>query len=180
MSSKTPDYKKLAPKYGEMFQRIDKMQWEIGRSLHEDGIISDGGRQRLGDLIGVSPKTLKTYYQVYVNFNERFPDGRPENIKHGVLESLQILASEELYDEFFAKYERPTKAMAEAFVRSKKPPVEGIPRSRETTTLSVGGVTLKISADAEGPGEIMILGATKVAAPVASLQDNAWRIEFLA
>lgn len=180
----TPDYDALAPKYEELFQRLDRTQWEIGQALYEDGIMSDGARQRLGDKIGRSPKTLKTYYEVYVNFFERFPNGRPENIKHGVLEQLNRLDGidnrEELIDEFLGKYANPTRTQAETFVNQHIAHGTREPRSRDTTSIMVGGVTFKITLDKEGMGDITIIGASKVGETHEhDLKEGAWKINFL-
>lgn len=176
-----PDYEALAPKYTGMFRTIDKMQWDIGKSLYEDGIVSDGQRQRLGDKIGREPKTLKTYYEVYVNFHERWPEGRPENISHGVLEQLNRLSDEKLVDEFLKRYENstPTRTMAEQYVNQCLVKGTRTHRSRETTSVTVGGVVFKISLDEEGMGDITVVGASKVGQPAPSMRDGAWRIEFL-
>lgn len=182
MNSKnnTPDYQALASKYDGMFRNIDRMQWDIGKSLYEDGIVSDGQRQRLGDLIGREPKTLKTYYEVYVNFHERWPLGRPENVSHGVLEQLNRLSDEKLRDEFFQKYAKPTRALAETFVnlhtitKGKRDP-----RKAESTSVTVGGVVFAISVNAAGSGRIEISGASKVGDTQVSLQGNTWIVDYL-
>lgn len=175
------DYRALAPKYEGMFKNIYKMQWEIGKSLYEDRIVSDGQRQALSSAMGgePGPKTLKTYYEVYVNFHERWPQGRPEHISHGVLEQLNRIADEEVRDEFLKKYPKPTKTQAEAFVNQRMGHGIRNPRGRDTTSVTMGGVIFRISYDAEGSGEIKIVGASKVGEAKAALQDGSWVIEYL-
>lgn len=176
----SPDYQELATKYEGMFQSIDKMQWEIGKSLYEDGIVSDGQRQKLGKLIGRDPKTLKIYYEVYVNFHERWPDGRPDTITHGVLEQLLRLADEALRDAFFERYAQPTKAQAEQYVnqhlypQGRKPP-----RQTESTSVMLGGVTFSMSVSAAGSGRVEITGASKVGDVKPSLQEGSWTFDYL-
>lgn len=175
----TVDYAALAPKYSGMFQNIDRMQWEIGKSLFEDGIVSDGQRIRLAGEIGRSAKTLKTYYEVYVNFHERWPQGRPDVISHGVLEELNRLADEKLRDEFFKKYPKPTKAQAEVFVNQHTTRGAREPRGRDTTSITLGGVTFRISFDAEGSGEVKISGASKVGdVRQSDVMDDSWVIQY--
>lgn len=178
----TINYKQLAPKYEGMFRNLDRAQWEIGQALYEDGIVSDGGRQRLADLIGREAKTLKTYYEVYTNFHERFPEGRPANVTHGVLEQLNRLADEEAQDAFLARYPKPTRTLAEQFVNEKLAGKIGKTRQRrgvDTTSLKVGGVVFRISVTENGRGEVVMEGASKVgSARQSEVSDNTWALEF--
>lgn len=178
----TIDYKALVPKYEGMFRNLDRAQWEIGQALYEDGVISDGQRQRLADLIGREPKTLKTYYEVYTNFRERFPDGRPENISHGVLEQLNRLSDEAEQDRFLARYPRPTRSQAEQFVNEVLIEKTGRPRPRrsiDTTSLKVGGVVFRISVTESGRGMMTMEGARNVGTVRRSeVDEGAWTLEF--
>jgi hypothetical protein len=183
MASKTSiNYKTLAPKYEGMFRSIDKAQWEIGQALYEDGIVSDGARQRLAELIGREAKTLKTYYEVYVNFHERFPEGRPATITHGVLEQLNRLGDSEAQDTFLAQHEKPTRTLAEQFVNQKIAEKTGRTKQRrgiDTTSLKVGGVVFRIQVTEEGRGTVAMEGAAKVGtARKSEVSDNTWTVEF--
>jgi hypothetical protein len=185
MTSKTStkiDYKALAPKYEGMFKNLDRAQWEIGKTLFEDGIISDGARQRLAELIGREAKTLKTYYEVYANFSERFPDGRPENVSHGVLEQLNRLPDEGAQDDFLGRYSKPTRTQAEQFVNAKLAEKAGRPRQRrgvDTTSLKVGGVVFRISVTESGRGTVTMEGASKIgSARKSEVSDSTWTLEF--
>jgi hypothetical protein len=175
-----PDYETLASEFEEMFKSIDKMQWDIGKRLYECGIVSDGQRQKLGQRIGRNPKTLKIYYEVYVNFHERWPDGRPGNISHGVLEELLRLADETLRDAFFERYAQPTVAQAEQYVNQHlHPHGRKSPRQTESTSVMIGGVVFSISATAAGSGRVEITGASKVGEVKPSLQEGSWTFDYL-
>lgn len=176
------DYKKLAPKYDRLFKNLDRAQWEIGKALYEDKIVSDGARQRLADLIGREAKTLKTYYEVYVNFHERWPEGRPENITHGVLEQLNRIADDDVRDQFLNQHEKPTRAQAELFVNQKIAEKTGRkPRQRsvDTTTVTVGGVKFTISVRDSGAGQIIMNGASKVGTVQEGLEGGTYTLEFI-
>ncbi len=182
MAGKAIDYKGLAPKYEGLLRRIDKAQWEIGQSLYEDGIISDGQRQRLAEVIGCKPKALKTYWEVYTNFQERFPDGRPENIGHGVLEELNRLSDEDEQNMFLARYPRPTASQAKQFVNEKLFERTGrmpVRRSEDTTSLRVGGVVFRISVTENGRGTMTVEGASNVGTVRKSeMEAGTWMLEF--
>jgi hypothetical protein len=181
-TSTTIDYKALAPKYEGMFKNLDRAQWEIGQALYEDGVISDGQRQRLADLIGREAKTLKTYYEVYTNFRERFPDGRPGNVSHGVLEQLNRLNDEDEQNTFLGRYPRPTRSQAEQFVNEKLAEKTGRSRTRrsvDTTSLKVGGVVFRISVTESGRGTVTMEGASNVGTVRKSeLDKRIWTLEF--
>lgn len=176
------DYQALKPKYEASFKNLDHAQWEIGRDLYEDGIVSDGARQRLAELIGREAKTLKTYYEVYVNFHERWPEGRPDNITHGVLEQLNRLADDDARSVFLSKYSKPTRTLAEQFVNEKLAEKSGKSRQRrgvDTTSLKVGGVIFRISVTENGRGTVAMEGASKVgSAHQSEVSDNTWTLEF--
>jgi hypothetical protein len=175
------DYKALAPKYDVLFKNLDRAQWEIGKSLYEDGIVSDGARQRLAELIGREAKTLKTYYEVYVNFHERWPEGRPENITHGVLEQLNRLADDDARDTFLEAHAKPTRAEAELFVNMKIQEKTGRKpnrRSVDTTTVTVGGVKFTISVQDSGTGTVTVNGAKK-AVVREGLAEGTYTLEFI-
>lgn len=180
----TIDYQALAPELDAMFQSIDNKQWEIGQWLAEHQIVSDGQRQRMADLIGRKAKTLKTYYEVYVNFQERWPDGRPAHITHGVLEQLNRV-DEEARDTFLAKYSsgsiRPTSTEAEQFVNQRLAEKQGrrSQRQRESCPVTVGGVRFFISVDDDGTGLVKISGASKVGAVTEGIAEGSYSIEFL-
>lgn len=181
-SSTAIDYKVLASKYEGLFRNLDRMQWEIGQALYEDGVISDGQRQRLAVAIGREPKTLKTYYEVYTNFRERFPSGRPENVSHGVLEQLNRLSDEGEQNTFLSRFSRPTRSQAEQFVNEKLTERTGRTRSRrsvDTTSLRVGGVVFRISVTESGRGTVILEGAGNVGTVRKSEMDaNTWSLEF--
>jgi hypothetical protein len=182
------DYKALAPELEQMFRSIDKMQWEIGKWLADHQIVSDGQRQRMADLIGRQPKTLKTYYEIYVNFRERWPEGRPEYISHGVLEQLNRIGdenAENARDEFLSRYSastaRPTSTDAEKFVNARIAEKRGTrsQRQRESCPVTVGGVRFIISVDDDGSGLIKISGASRIGAVRQGMHEDSYSIEFL-
>ncbi len=181
-ASTTIDYKALAPKYEGMFSNLDKAQWEIGKNLFEDGVISDGQRQRLADVIGREAKTLKTYYEVYTNFRERFPEGRPERVSHGVLEQLNRLSDETEQNVFLERYTKPTRSQAEQFVNEKLAEKNGRPRTRrsvDSTSIKVGGVVFRISVTESGRGTVTMEGAARVGtARKSEVSDSTWTLEF--
>jgi hypothetical protein len=189
MASKTSitkiDYKALAPELDAMFQNIDKMQWDIGKWLADHQIVSDGQRQRMAELIGRKAKTLKTYYEVYVNFFERWPEGRPAHIAHGVLEQLVRTTDDGARDEFLRKYPatapRPTVTEAETFVNAKIAEKRGTRsmRQRESVPVTVGGVKFFISVDDDGTGQVKISGASKVGEVREGMTEGSYSIEFL-
>ena len=187
MAGKKPaiDYKALAPELDAMFCNIDKMQWDIGKWLADHQIVSDGQRQRMAGEIGRKAKTLKTYYEVYVNFHERWPEGRPEHISHGVLEQLNYIGDEDARDEFLGKYStattRPTSVQAEQFVNAKFAEKQGkrSTRQRETCPVMVGGVRFIISVDDDGTGMVKISGASKVGEVRQGMSEDSYSIEFL-
>jgi hypothetical protein len=178
----TPDYDALAPKYEAMFRNIDRMQWDIGQQLVEDGIEADGQMQRLSATIGREAKTLKTYRQVYVNFHEWWPDGRPSNISHGVLEQLIRVPDDKVWKEFFRKYPlKPTRTLAEIFINEHLSAKLGkrSRRSIDTQNVKVGGVFFRISVTQDGRGRIDLEGASQVGTPsLSEVKDNIWTLEF--
>jgi hypothetical protein len=181
-TSATIDYKALAPKYEGMFLNLDRAQWEIGKALYEDGLVSDGNFQRLAELIGRETKTLKTYHQVYVNFRDRFPAGRPENVSHGVLEQLNRIADEDAQNEFLGRYTKPTRTQAEQFVNTKLAEKTGrrTRRSVDTTSLKVGDVIFRISVTDNGVGTLSMEGAKLVGTARKSEVSENWTLEFSA
>lgn len=180
MKTTVTNIRKLAPKYGDMFRAVYRAQWDIGKTLHEDGIISSGQQSELGRLIGVSAETLKTYYEVYREFNQRWPEGRPDNVPHGVLEKL-LKVDEAARDDFFARHPNPTNAQAEVFVSRWLSARRGKSRSnaQDSQTVRVGGVTFYIHSTEGGAGSITVAGSPKVGDAQPGLQDGTWKIDFL-
>lgn len=181
MATSTSKYSAaLISKYKGLFRSIEKAQWEIGKNLHEDEIVSDEAREELGEQIGRTAKTLRVYYEVYVNFKDRYPEGRPEGLNHGILEEL-LRVRPAARNEFLDKNSTPMKAQVVSFVDSVlavKPLKPGVRSKRQTSTenVTVEGVRFKVSDDGE-TGTVTIFGVSSVDTASKTSAGN-WVLEY--
>lgn len=178
MATKNKFSPEILTKYEGMFRNIDKLQWDIGKSLHEDEIISDGDLEELGVSIGRSPRTLKTYYSVYINFKSQYPEGRPETVPHGVLEEL-LRVPAAARSKFLAANSSPQKNQATSFVdahlRSTGKP-KSPPRQTTTENVTIAGVRFKLSDDGN-TGTVTLFGVSK-AQTRQDISGN-WVLEYV-